>query len=52
MLKEDSVQIPTQRSRILYFRLDGPVMRLDAHQYQEALNSSRLQPSEHHDNTF
>jgi hypothetical protein len=36
MFKEDSVQIPTQRSRILCFRLDGPIMRPDAHQYREA----------------
>jgi hypothetical protein len=31
MFKEDSVQIPTQRSRIPSFRPDGPVMRSDAH---------------------
>jgi hypothetical protein len=36
MFKEDSMQIPTQRSRIPRFCLDGPVMRPDAHQCQEA----------------
>jgi hypothetical protein len=52
MFKEDSVQIPTQRSRILRFFPDGPIMRLDAHQCQEASNSSRLHPSGCHVNTF
>jgi hypothetical protein len=32
MFKEDSMQIPTQKSRILFFFSDGPVKRLDAHQ--------------------
>jgi hypothetical protein len=32
MFKEDFVQIPTQRSRIPWFRPDGSDMRLDAHQ--------------------
>jgi hypothetical protein len=36
MFKEDSVQIPTQRSRISSFSLKGPIMRPDAHQRQEA----------------
>jgi hypothetical protein len=45
--KEDSMQIPSQRSRIPSFRLNGPVMRPDAHQCQEVLNYSRLQPSGH-----
>jgi hypothetical protein len=45
MLKEDSVQIPNQRSRILSFRPDNTVMRLDAHQCPEVSNNSRLHPS-------
>jgi len=36
ILKEDSVQIPTQRSRIPSFRQDDPDMRPNAHQCQEA----------------
>jgi hypothetical protein len=36
MFKEDSMQIPTQKSRIPRFRSDGLVMRSDAHQCQEA----------------
>jgi ribosome biogenesis protein Tsr3 len=36
MFKEDSVQIPTQRSQILKFLPDGQVMLSDAHQSQEA----------------
>jgi hypothetical protein len=36
VFKEDSVQIPTQRSRILSFHPDGPAMRLDTHQWREA----------------
>jgi hypothetical protein len=51
VFKEDSVQILTQRSRILCFRLDGPVMCPDAYQCREALNSSRLHPSRCHGNT-
>jgi hypothetical protein len=39
MFKEDSGQIPTQKSWILSFRQDSLVMRPDAHQYQEASNS-------------
>jgi hypothetical protein len=35
MFKADFVQIPTQRSRILSFRSDNPVMRLDAHQFKK-----------------
>jgi len=57
MLKEDSVQIPSQRSRISSFRPDGPVMRLNGpimhpntHQCPEPLNNSRLHPSGHCDN--
>jgi hypothetical protein len=50
MLKKDYVQIPTQRSRIPRFRLDGPIMRPDAHQCPKVLNSSRLHPSGRHDN--
>jgi hypothetical protein len=46
--KEDSVQISSQRSQIPSFRLNGPVMRLDAHQCPEVLNCSRLHPSAHH----
>jgi hypothetical protein len=45
MLKEDSVQIPSQRSQIPSFPPDGPVMRPDAPQCLEDLNSSRLHPS-------
>jgi hypothetical protein len=52
VFNEDSVQIPTQRSRILCFRLGVPIMRLDAHQCREASNSSRLHPSGRHGNTF
>jgi len=36
VFKEDSVHISTQKSRILCFRRDGPVMRPDAHLCQEA----------------
>jgi hypothetical protein len=36
MFKEDSVQIPTQRSRIPRFRPDGLVLRRDAHKCREA----------------
>jgi hypothetical protein len=50
--KEDSVQIPSQRSWIPSFHPDGPVMRPDAHQCLEDLNSSRLHPSVRHGNTF
>jgi hypothetical protein len=50
MFKEDSVLIPTQRSRILCFLLDSPIIRPDAHQCREALNSSRLHPSGRHGN--
>jgi hypothetical protein len=46
------MQIPTQRSRIPCFRPDGAIMRLDAHQCQEASNSSSLHPSRRHGNTF
>jgi hypothetical protein len=52
MFKEDSMQIPTQRSRILSFRLDNPVMCPDAHQCLEDLNSLRLHMSGRHGNTF
>jgi hypothetical protein len=45
------MQIPTQKSRILCFHLDGPHMRLDTHQCWEASNSSRFHPSGHHGNT-
>jgi hypothetical protein len=31
VFKEDSMQIPTQKSQILYFHPDGPVKRPDAH---------------------
>jgi hypothetical protein len=51
VFKEDFVQIPTQKSRIPCFHLDGPIMRPSAHQCREALNSSRLHPSGHHGNT-
>jgi hypothetical protein len=51
VFKEDSVHIPTQRSRIPCFRPDGPVMRPDAHQCREASNSSNLHPFERHGNT-
>jgi len=43
--KEDSVQIPSQRSRIPSFRPDGPVMHPNAHQCPEVLNCSKLHPS-------
>jgi hypothetical protein len=52
VFKEDSVQIPTQRSQISCSRPDGLVMRSDAHQCREASNSSRLHPSRRHGNTF
>jgi hypothetical protein len=39
--QEDSIQIPTQKSPILCFHLDGLVMRLDAYKCQEA--SEQLQ---------
>jgi hypothetical protein len=52
MLKEDSVQIPSQRSRIPSFRLNGPDMRPDTHHCLEDSNSSRLHPSRRHGNTF
>jgi len=45
MFKEDTVQIPTQKSRIPSFFLDDPVMRPDAHQCPEVSNRSRLHPS-------
>jgi len=45
------VQIPTQKSRIPCFHLDGPIMRPSAHQCREALNSSRLHPFGRHGNT-
>jgi hypothetical protein len=32
MFKEDSVQIPTHKSWIIYFHPDSPVKRPDAHQ--------------------
>jgi hypothetical protein len=51
MLKEDSAQIPTQRSRIPSFRPDGPVMHPDAHISVKEPNSLRLHPPGCHDNT-
>jgi hypothetical protein len=42
MLKEDSMQIPSQRSRIPSFRLEGLVMHSNTHQHLEDSNSSRL----------
>jgi hypothetical protein len=51
VFKEDFVQIPTQRSRILCFHPDGPVMHLDTHQGREASNSRRLHPSGRHGHT-
>jgi len=36
VFNKDSVQIPTQKIRILCFHPDGPVMRTDAHQCREA----------------
>jgi hypothetical protein len=50
--KEDSVQIPSQRSRIPSFHPDGPIMHPDAHQCLEDSNNSRLHPSVRHGNTF
>jgi len=50
--KEDSVQIPTQRSRIPRFIPDGPAMRPGTHQCPEVSNSSRLHPFGRHGNTF
>jgi len=43
VFNEDSVQIPTQKIRILCFHPDGPVMRTDAHQCRRpnAIQSSR-----------
>jgi hypothetical protein len=49
--KEDSVQIPSQKSQIQRFRPDGPIMRPDAHQYLEDSNSLRLHPSRRNGNT-
>jgi hypothetical protein len=51
MFKEDSVQIPTQRSRIPRFRPDGPVMCSDAHQCLEDSQCSNVHPSGRHGNT-
>jgi hypothetical protein len=45
--KEDSVQVPIQRSRIPSFRLDNPIMLPDAHQCPEVSNCSRLHPFGH-----
>jgi hypothetical protein len=42
MFKEDSMQILTQKSRILCFRLDGPVNRLDAHQSATSSGTVRM----------
>jgi hypothetical protein len=49
--KEDSVESPSQRSRIPRFHLDGPVMCPNAHQCLDILNSSRFHPSRCHGNT-
>jgi len=51
MLKEDSMQIPSQRSRIPSFCPDSPDIRPDAHQCLEDSNSSRLHLSGRHGNT-
>jgi hypothetical protein len=45
MIKEDSVQIPSQKSRIPSFRLDGPIMSPDSHQCLKVSSNSRLHPS-------
>jgi len=45
------VQIPTQRSRILSFHPEGPIMRPDAHQYLEDSQYSNVHPSRRHGNT-
>jgi hypothetical protein len=50
--KEDSVQIPTQRNWIPRFLLDGPIRCPNSHQCLEDSNSSRLQQSGRHGNTF
>jgi len=44
MFKEDSMQIPTQRSRIPRFGLDSAVMRLDAHQCLEDSQCFNVHP--------
>jgi hypothetical protein len=51
MLKEDSMHIPTQRSRIPSFRLDGPVMHPDVYLCQEDSQCSNLNLSWRHGNT-
>jgi hypothetical protein len=51
MFKEDSMQILTQKSWILCFRLDGLVMHPDTRQSEKLLNSSSVHPSGHHGNT-
>jgi hypothetical protein len=42
--KEDFVQIPSQKSQIPSFYLDGLVMRPDANQCPKVLNCSKLHP--------
>jgi hypothetical protein len=49
--KEDSIQIPSQRSQIPSFHSNGPVMRPDAHQCPKVSNYSRFHPSRRLSNT-
>jgi hypothetical protein len=51
VFQEDFVQIPTQKSRILCFCQDGPIMRPNAHQCQKLLNSSSVHLFGCHGNT-
>jgi hypothetical protein len=48
--EEDSVHIPSQRSRIPRFRPDDPYMHLDAHRCLKDSNNSRLHLSRRHGN--
>jgi hypothetical protein len=50
MLKEDPMQISSQRSRIPSFHPDRIVMPPDAHQCPEVSNSSKLHSSGRHSN--
>jgi hypothetical protein len=45
VFKEDSVQIPTQRSRIPCFRPDDPVKRPDSHQLAISVQRGGVIPS-------
>jgi len=49
--QKNFVQIPTQKSWILCFRLDSLVMHTNAHRCREVSNSLSLHPSKCHGNT-